>query len=49
MTYDDRPEISCANSIRILGEPSSMRAELGGIHFALERTPVYEDLTILTD
>ena len=27
----------------------SMRAELGGIHFALERTPVDEELTILTD
>ena len=26
-----------------------MRAELGGIHLALERTPVDEELTILTD
>ena len=26
-----------------------MRAELGGFHFALKRTPVDEELTILTD
>ena len=39
----------CGHSLRILGEPLSMRAELGGIHFALEHTPVDEELTILTD
>ena len=39
----------CGHSLRILGEPLSMRAELGGIHFALAHTPVDEELTILTD
>ena len=27
----------------------SIRAELGGIHYALERVPIDEELTILTD
>ena len=35
--FDDRPEVSSAHSLRILGEPTSMRAELGGIHLPLRR------------
>ena len=47
--HSDRANHYCGHSLRILGEPMSVRAELGGIHFALERTPVDEELTILTD
>jgi hypothetical protein len=47
--HSDRANHSHGHSLRVLGEPMSMRAELGGIHFALERTPVDEELTILTD
>ena len=36
-------------SIRVLGDASSMRAELGAILCALDLTPVDEELTILTD
>ena len=38
--HSDRANHFCGHSLRILGEPMSMRAELGGIHFALEHTPV---------
>ena len=47
--YSDRTDTSCGHSFRILGEPLSMRAELGGIHYALQQTPIDEELTILTD
>ena len=45
------PEVrgSAAGSLRILGEPSYMRAELGAIHLAISMTPPTEALTILTD
>ena len=44
----DRADHSCGHSLCILGEPLSMRVDLGGIHFALEQAPVDEELTILT-
>ena len=47
--HSDRVNHFCGHSLQILGEPLSMRAELGGIHFALEQAPVDEELTILTD
>ena len=40
---------SAAGSRRVLGESSSMRAELGAIHLAISMTPPTEALTILTD
>ena len=47
--HSDSTEHHCGQSLRILGEPLSMRAELGGIHYALEFFPVDEELTIFTD
>ena len=47
--HSDQANHSCGHSLRVLGEPMSMRAELGGIHLALEKTPADEELTILTD
>ena len=47
--HSDRAEQHCGHLLRILGDPLSMRAEFGGIHYALERVPVDEELTILTD
>ena len=39
----------CVHSLCTLGEPLSIRAELGSIHYAFERVSVDEELTLLID